>query len=317
MAALLHSSSLRQSIRRGSVVVVLVANNHATRLAVRMARALLRPRDELQLVTVAMTPEGVVGGEALLAPHAAEPCANTVTPVVLVKGDARLADVVRQHAAAVMADLVVVGSHNLCAAGTRGDPLPAAGSFALRLAKSLRCCPVLVVKANSRGPFLGGASAGGLKVMLDCQSNSRHVLGWLMDQLDAQRDSIYLAVTAATAPSGALKETAARMLTQFGVATSVNEFYTAQRVFRDPAATALPQAVEAEAIDILALTAPECKLLPDAITDLLAATRASVLLWRSKQQEAPRGAGAALCPLGSLSLNARRPAGEADAGPAS
>jgi hypothetical protein len=39
-------------------------------------------------------------------------------------------------------------------AGTRDDPLPATGSFAMKLVKSVRSCPVLVVKANSRGPYL-------------------------------------------------------------------------------------------------------------------------------------------------------------------
>ena len=44
-------------------------------------------------------------------------------------------------------------------AGTRGDPLPASGSFALRVVKSVRCCPVLVVKANSKGPYVRATSA--------------------------------------------------------------------------------------------------------------------------------------------------------------
>jgi hypothetical protein len=44
-------------------------------------------------------------------------------------------------------------------AGTRGDPLPASGSFALRLVKTVRYCPVLVVKANSKGPYVRATSA--------------------------------------------------------------------------------------------------------------------------------------------------------------
>lgn len=43
--------------------------------------------------------------------------------------------------------------------GTRGDPLPAAGSFALRLVRNVRSCPVLVVKANSKGPYVRATSA--------------------------------------------------------------------------------------------------------------------------------------------------------------
>lgn len=33
--------------------------------------------------------------------------------------------------------------------------------------------------------------------MVECRSNSRHMLAWLMDQLDADKDSIFLAVTKA------------------------------------------------------------------------------------------------------------------------
>jgi len=31
--------------------------------------------------------------------------------------------------------------------------------------------------------------------MVECRSNSRHMLTWLMDQMDADKDSIFLAVT--------------------------------------------------------------------------------------------------------------------------
>jgi hypothetical protein len=39
------------------------------------------------------------------------------------------------------------------------ETLPAYGSFALRLVKAVRCCPVLVVKVNSRGPYLRSDNA--------------------------------------------------------------------------------------------------------------------------------------------------------------
>lgn len=47
-----------------------------------MAKALLRPKDELQLVTVVMNEEAVVYGNNVLAPYLQEQCSNTVTPVV-------------------------------------------------------------------------------------------------------------------------------------------------------------------------------------------------------------------------------------------
>jgi hypothetical protein len=64
------------------VVVTLIADNHATKLAYRMARALLRPRDELQLVTVVANDDAVAYGKRMLEQYEQEPCDNVVTPVV-------------------------------------------------------------------------------------------------------------------------------------------------------------------------------------------------------------------------------------------
>jgi nucleotide-binding universal stress UspA family protein len=221
----------------GTKVVVLIADNHASKLAMKMARALCRPRDELVLVTVVLSEDSLHYGNDLLAPflqaeqpqqqqqQQQQPPSSTstasgpafVTPVVscarsshsllqaalkpaprahppllqvLVKGDGRLGDVIDAYATSAGADLLVVGSQNLCVdgevaaavcgpqgsaqhsaghsltphplhthTGTRADPLPAAGSFALRLVKLVRCCPVLVVKANSRGPYVRSDSS--------------------------------------------------------------------------------------------------------------------------------------------------------------
>jgi hypothetical protein len=172
------------------------------------------------------------------------------------------------HAAVSTAAAVVLAWVCVQHAGLRDDPLPATGSFALRLVKNVRCCPVLVVKANSKGPYIRATSAAlgesqhlcrsiarrlptaaarqhcvmgtaaatstarscvlimmagcvtnqlssvppcvstlllllhvlppkGLKVMVECRSTSRHMLTWLMDQMDAEKDSIFLAVTKA------------------------------------------------------------------------------------------------------------------------
>lgn len=66
----------------GAVIVALIADNHATKLAYRMARALLSSKDELQVVTVVASEESIQYGTDLLAPYIQEPCENTVTPVV-------------------------------------------------------------------------------------------------------------------------------------------------------------------------------------------------------------------------------------------
>eukprot|EP00775_Hariotina_reticulata_P008512 gene8512-8694_t len=208
-----------------------------------MAKSLLHPRDELQLLTVVLDDNSIMYGNDLLVPYAPDPCFNTVKPVVLIKGDDRMGHVIKQYVATSGADLLIVGSHNLCSTGTREDPLPAAGSFALRLVKAIRCCPVLVVKANTKGPYLRSDNAAmGLKVMVDCLGNSRHMLQWLMDQLDCHKDGIFLSVSKALDQgTGHVKTTATRMLTNFTVQATVNEYYTAQRIYKDAAHKELPQ----------------------------------------------------------------------------
>ena len=66
----------------GAIITTLIADNHASKLAVKMAKALLRPRDELQLVTVVMSEDSISYGNDLLAPYLQEKCSNSVTPVV-------------------------------------------------------------------------------------------------------------------------------------------------------------------------------------------------------------------------------------------
>lgn len=61
-------------------------------------------------------------GESVLAPFASLPLPGGAfpTPVVLVKGDERLGDVIAAYAAEARADLAVCGSHHLCVTGGRG-----------------------------------------------------------------------------------------------------------------------------------------------------------------------------------------------------
>lgn len=49
----------------------------------------------------------------------------------------------------------------------------------------------------------------------------------------------------------------------------------------------MPQAVEADAIDILAVQAPDCKQLPDSLLDLLQTARTSLLVFNHKQDDGP------------------------------
>jgi hypothetical protein len=63
--------------------VVLVSDNHATKLAVKMACSLLRPRDELQLLTVVMSDSARAYGEKLLSQYTFDGDeSNFCTPIV-------------------------------------------------------------------------------------------------------------------------------------------------------------------------------------------------------------------------------------------
>lgn len=70
------------TVNAGAVILTLISDNHASKLAVKMAKALLRPRDELQLVTVVTNEDSISYGNNLLAPYLQEKCNNNVTPVV-------------------------------------------------------------------------------------------------------------------------------------------------------------------------------------------------------------------------------------------
>jgi hypothetical protein len=49
--------------------------------------------------------------------------------------------------------------------------------------------------------------------MVECRSNSRHMLNWLMDQMEPEKDSIYLAVTKAQDEgTGRVRDTMIRVL---------------------------------------------------------------------------------------------------------
>jgi hypothetical protein len=71
-------------------------------------------------------------------------------------------------------------------------------------------CIVLIVNL-SMGCLCASCGAAGLKVMVECRSNSRHMLTWLMDQMEPEKDSIYLAVTKAQDEgTGRVRETSIR-----------------------------------------------------------------------------------------------------------
>lgn len=85
------STSPAASNSAGSRIIVLIADNQASKLAFKLAKALLQPRDELLLVTVVLGEDSVKYGSDLLAPYVPaeqqtqtqqQTVGPTITPVV-------------------------------------------------------------------------------------------------------------------------------------------------------------------------------------------------------------------------------------------
>jgi hypothetical protein len=66
----------------GAKVVLLVTDNHASKLALRMAKALLRPRDELRVTTVVMSPESLSYGRKLTEEFCSNDTSGQLIPEV-------------------------------------------------------------------------------------------------------------------------------------------------------------------------------------------------------------------------------------------
>jgi hypothetical protein len=66
----------------GAKVVLLVTDNHASKLALRMAKALLRPRDELRVTTVVMSPESLSYGRKLTEEFCSSDTSGQLIPEV-------------------------------------------------------------------------------------------------------------------------------------------------------------------------------------------------------------------------------------------
>jgi hypothetical protein len=68
-----------------------------------------------------------------------------------------------------------------------------------------------------------------------------HLRHWWLPQTAATPQSMHSVLPHVCCARLQVKETATRMLKNFSVQASVNEFYTAQRVYKEAANQALPQ----------------------------------------------------------------------------
>lgn len=69
-------------ISPGAKVVLCVSDNHASKLAYKMAKAVLRPNDTLLLLTVVMTEDSLDYGHQLLEQYAEQAPLNPIERVV-------------------------------------------------------------------------------------------------------------------------------------------------------------------------------------------------------------------------------------------
>lgn len=294
--------------RKGQSLCVLVGegNGHSTKMALKMARAFLHPEvDQLHLVTSIAAKDDRIAAELKLESLVeADLAAITSVHVVVKEDEFTQFESLARYLINLGLQLIVMSSTNLCAgmpampAQPKPAPLkapgkarqpepppamprPSSGCVALKILADLlavRSAPVLLVKYNSRGPFLSGATPS-IKCMVDLQANSRHLLEWLFEKFEAGRDHIMLTVSQAYDERNQPKPLAERLLTAFGVQAAVNSFHADKAMLKDAAHRALPKAVVDAAPDVLVLQAPRCRGLPSQLTELLYNVKTSILLW--------------------------------------
>ncbi|GIL87652.1 hypothetical protein Vretimale_14670 [Volvox reticuliferus] len=118
-----------------------------------------------------------------------------------------------------------------------------------------------------------------MRVMIDLQPNSRHVLEWLFEHFTPGHDHLFLTVSQAFDGQHNVKPSAQRLLTAFGVQAAVNSFEADKSVLAGPVNKSLPQAVMESEPDVLVLQTPRCRGVPSNIVELLYTAKTSFLIW--------------------------------------
>ncbi|KXZ46061.1 hypothetical protein GPECTOR_47g336 [Gonium pectorale] len=139
--------------------------------------------------------------------------------------------------------------------------------------------PASAAQASAALEAAGANSAPPMRVMVDLQANSRHVLDWLFEHFTPGRDHLLLTVSQAYDEQHNVKPSAQRLLTAFGVQAAVNAFEAEKAVLAGPANKSLPLAVADSEPDVLVVQAPRCKGLPAPLVELLYCARTSFLIW--------------------------------------
>ncbi|KAK3233910.1 hypothetical protein CYMTET_55815, partial [Cymbomonas tetramitiformis] len=254
-------------------VVVFCSNdaNQASFQAVRLVQALLRPgQDCLYLVTIVNEGSEIPTGDKLLMSFEGSDIKLSTHRVVLLKNaDQSYAEIMNDYVETSQADLVAVGSEQLCL----GSSL---GSVALALAKMCKR-PLIVHKASARMPKdlrLAWPVVSGITV-------SAHKVLVFLSQLLREADYTYL--VRSTPKSADLTEVQAsqRVLSQIEQIAMAKGLHPNPKHFTDmKAREALLKVAREQKAQMLAVEIPKHIDMTDAVQSILLDSPCSVLIFR-------------------------------------
>ncbi|KXZ56979.1 hypothetical protein GPECTOR_1g884 [Gonium pectorale] len=328
-AAAASGSSVRASTykEKGGFGVLLVITPEHSRLvkpAIRMCRLFVHNVvDKLHVALVVQEGESKTRIKELLdlvTDRELEFSGRLSKEVVLRQGGASVTEAVVAMLPRLQTQLLVVPSERLCPSGA-ADLGQVSGSAALGLARAVSSLPLLIVKANTVGRFLnipsqaGAGVAGGpaLPASAAAASSGTGAAGASKDVVTAMvhldttsvgplvefvssclaagSDALFLARTHATERDGSLSMRSRRVFVQARMAVA-QAIKVEERAYAGAPAAELPKAVEAEGVDLLALSCPPDLAISKDTESLLQLCRTSILIHRA-MTATPSSAGAA------------------------
>mmetsp|Transcript_37263 Transcript_37263/g.82893 ORF Transcript_37263/g.82893 Transcript_37263/m.82893 type:complete len:1238 (-) Transcript_37263:319-4032(-) len=278
-------------------VLLFVKDNHSSKLAFRLACMLLRqPGDSLTLVHVTTARTPVEVAKELVESFVNLSAEHMIRRRVVVQVD-KLAETLIAEVETLRPDLVVMGSEVLGSAGGAlasstirygKDSLPlshlgGSTSICMAVAKAALDVPLLVVKANSAGELFTAPDdpsvLTAIKAMVEVQTSSLPMLSWLCSRLTSTRDKMLLVRPHGLEPDGRESVQTQRMMTTFANEAVAHGFGTGKRAMME-GAEGLPSLVQQDKVDLLAILAPNARVTPPQILEVLKHAKTNVLVWR-------------------------------------
>lgn len=270
--------------KSGVRLVVFVASNDVTQLAVNLVLMMARPgRDVVHLVTVVHNSLQLTQGQQLVLKYLKQ-VSNAMIEAhaeVLVKGMSGLLEVMEGAVGKLSPQLVVMGSaaltmHNLSTASVMG-------SVTLSVLKRVSL-PTLVVTCNSKHLVATGRRTS-LRTMAAVDTTSRPMLNFLCSAcMEPMRgDKLVLAAHHPTRQmTTQQQQTQRRLMDNFADIASSHRFHSASRLQLDgPVDRAFVSAVEDEHSHVVGVQVPlGTKGVPAHVLGLIRSCRGGVLVYR-------------------------------------